>query len=713
MDSTAGSSVRTAILYSLVAGLSLLPLAACDGGDAAGPPEGPSSIAPLVSSNLSAEVGSTLDAEPRVVAKDSRGQPVAGVRVLFRVAEGGGTIQRDFAITDVSGRAGPGQWTLGVRPGRQVIEATTSGAGGVQIVATALPGRPAALAVVAGSGQSASPSTPVAKSPAVRVTDAFGNASPGTVVEFSVVAGGGTIERTSAVAGGDGIAEAGTWMLGPAAGLNVVRAEIGGVVAEIEALAVEPSANGIVALDGDGQSGEVGTTLATAPAVLTVDPFGFPEPGVAVRFSVGAGRGIVTADGQADSVVSVTSDWDGIASLDGWTLGTTTGTQVLVASVGPDVTATFIATATAGAPAVLAAIAGDGQYGSAGQYLDVQPAVEVADQYGNVVADAAVTFEVASGGGSVSPATVMTDVAGVARVLWKLGPIPGQNVLNARTGGVSTSITATGTAANEAPDGFGITLRFLSTFTALQRTAIENAAARWSSVITGDLPNLAVQVADGACTPAMSEVVDDVVIFVKAEPIDGPGSTLASAGPCYIRSSGGLPVVGRMTFDQADLASMESTGALAHVTLHEMGHVLGLGIDWMDRLVGDGGPDPYFTGSYAFEEYVALGGPGPGVPVEATGGSGTAYSHWRETAFDNEVMTGWINFGRANPLSRVTAGLLRDLGYEVDLSRTDAYELPAGGIGGHAAALGEERFELIEAPLPPPLRIGPDGRPIG
>ena len=38
-----------------------------------------------------------------------------------------------------------------------------------------------------------------------------------------------------------------------------------------------------------------------------------------------------------------------------------------------------------------------------------------------------------------------------------------------------------------------------------------------------------------------------------------------------------------MQFDSADLASMEASGSLYGVILHEMGHVLGIGTSWAYR----------------------------------------------------------------------------------------------------------------------------------
>jgi hypothetical protein len=61
--------------------------------------------------------------------------------------------------------------------------------------------------------------------------------------------------------------------------------------------------------------------------------------------------------------------------------------------------------------------------------------------------------------------------------------------------------------------------------------------------------------------------------------------------------------------------------------------------------------------------------------VENTGGAGTRDGHWRESVFGNELMTGFYNSG-PNPLSAVSAASLRDLGYVVDDSRTEAFTLP-------------------------------------
>jgi hypothetical protein len=220
---------------------------------------------------------------------------------------------------------------------------------------------------------------------------------------------------------------------------------------------------------------------------------------------------------------------------------------------------------------------------------------------------------------------------------------------------------------------FSITVVFLGGLTTAQKNAFKLAADRWSTVIVGDLPDVVIG----------GQVIDDVLIEASGVPIDGPGGILGQAGPTHLRpgtagASAFLPAKGRMQFDTADLASMQSNGTLNDVITHEMGHVLGIGTIWTNKgvLNGAGGNNPTFTGTYAKKEYGTLKGTGPTpVPVENRGGPGTANSHWRDTVFRNELMTGFVA-GPPNPLSRLTVASLQDLGYKVDLKKAEPYALP-------------------------------------
>jgi len=114
------------------------------------------------------------------------------------------------------------------------------------------------------------------------------------------------------------------------------------------------------------------------------------------------------------------------------------------------------------------------------------------------------------------------------------------------------------------------------------------------------------------------------------------------------------------------------------VIMHEMGHVIGFGTIWGNLgLLRGTASDPRFTGPRATAEYNAIFQTSEsGVPVENTGGPGTRYSHWRESVFDNELMTGWIDRGRPNLLSRVTIASLADLGYQVNMDAAEPYSPP-------------------------------------
>lgn len=220
---------------------------------------------------------------------------------------------------------------------------------------------------------------------------------------------------------------------------------------------------------------------------------------------------------------------------------------------------------------------------------------------------------------------------------------------------------------------YTIEVRFRGGLTETQKDAFKAAADRWTSLIVGDLPSVQV---DG-------EVIDDILIEAQGSPIDGPGMILGQAGPTHVRPDNAgnaafLPVKGIMAFDTADLAAMEENGTLGDVITHEMGHVLGIGTIWeLKELLQDGGTNnPTFTGNVAMEEYGKLRNiPATPVPVENTGGPGTADGHWRETVFRTELMSGFID-GPDNRISRVTAGSLEDLGYVVDMDAAEEFVLP-------------------------------------
>lgn len=253
--------------------------------------------------------------------------------------------------------------------------------------------------------------------------------------------------------------------------------------------------------------------------------------------------------------------------------------------------------------------------------------------------------------------------------------------------GANLSITLGNTIAP-----YDIDVQILDNGTQSQDDAFLAAAARWEQVIVGDVPDQdfsSQNIPAGACAtgqPLIDDVVDDVRIFVNITAIDGPGGTLAQAGPCATRGLSNLPIVGGMTFDEADLAQLEAAGDMNSVILHEMGHVLGIGTIWGPNakdilrnpsLPSNQGADTHVIGEEAAAQFDVHGGgsfSGSKTPVENQAGQGSGDSHWRETVMTVEMMTPFLNSLTQNPLSSITIGHLADLGYGVDMSEAESYQ---------------------------------------
>jgi hypothetical protein len=126
-----------------------------------------------------------------------------------------------------------------------------------------------------------------------------------------------------------------------------------------------------------------------------------------------------------------------------------------------------------------------------------------------------------------------------------------------------------------------------------------------------------------------------------------------------------LPLTASIKLDSTDLGNSSLAGTWDAIILHEMGHALGL-VGAIFNQLGLVDSSGNFIGANAEAAY---GGP---VPLEDSGGSGTAGSHWDEVNFapngqqmSNELMTGYFVPGEVTLLSDTTVGALADLGYTV------------------------------------------------
>jgi hypothetical protein len=220
---------------------------------------------------------------------------------------------------------------------------------------------------------------------------------------------------------------------------------------------------------------------------------------------------------------------------------------------------------------------------------------------------------------------------------------------------------------------------------ALQGTFV-GAAERISKLIVGDVPPVVIN----------GRKIDDIHITATLAEIDGAGGILGQAGMTSVRAISMLPSTGLMRFDTADAQRYLGMGLFDEIVTHEMLHCIGYGTLWKAKGLVAGNN---FIGQHAVAAYNdlvdAYAATHNGsttlangtvlfkdlVPLETSGGAGTAGSHWSENVFNTEMMTGYLDTAPVNgtavaPLSAMTMASLRDLGYMTgDGGATDAFRL--------------------------------------
>lgn len=640
--------------------------------------------------------GTQVPAPPTIVVNDPAG--VVNVEVRFRIVTGGGSISETLVFTDQNGNASAALWTLGPVPAVNQLEIIAVGYSPSPIIAHAIgvTALPATLEIVAGNNQSAVPGTTLPIAPAVRILDGGGQPVAGYPVTFEEIGEAGVLTGAQTVTDGAGEASLGSWTLPGSNGTVQIRVDDGqlaGAPIVFSATASSNAPSQIQVLD-DNAAGTVGEALGTSPRIRVENSVGAGVDGVTVTFQAAAGSGSITAP-------TVVTSGGGFASPGVWTLGTTSGAQTVTAQAAGLATATLHATAVGGPAVSIAVASGDGQTGYVYNPLANPATVILRDQYGNPSPGGSVTFALTGGGGRLVNSTAVTDAGGLASARWYLGATPGPNGLSATRSGVGSVSFSASAIAVASP--FDIDVRWLSTPTGGYQTALDAAVARWRAIIRSELANATLNRPADECfdgQPAVSETIDDLLLFVQIIPIDGAGGVLGSAGPCILRGPGGLPSLGVIRLDAADASALDASGDLRDVLTHELAHVLGFGTVWETKLLVSGGgtPSSSFTGPVARSWYQAFGGSAVNVPLETTGGVGTADAHWRESVFGNELMTGFIASG-FNPLSKVSVGSMVDIGYSADFSTADPLSFTLSVRRGIAVAPRLLREGLLPSPI--------------
>jgi hypothetical protein len=198
----------------------------------------------------------------------------------------------------------------------------------------------------------------------------------------------------------------------------------------------------IVVVSGDDQSASIGGLLAAPLVVRLTDAAGTPVLAREVTFNVIENNGLVDSGAKRDRSVAVATNAAGLASVR-WTLGSRAGAgnqRVVATATGFAGKAAFTASGVTGVPQKIVVDAGGSQFGVIGQRLHRPLIAAVVDKGGNRVANTAVVFAVAQGGGSIdgrATISVSTDSDGRAWVVPTLGPDagPDRNVFTATIAG--------------------------------------------------------------------------------------------------------------------------------------------------------------------------------------------------------------------------------------------------------------------------------------
>lgn len=196
------------------------------------------------------------------------------------------------------------------------------------------------------------------------------------------------------------------------------------------------AASGLLVVQGNRQVAAAGTALPAPVVVRVLAEDGSPVEGTPVGFAVHLGNGTVEP-------ATALSDANGEAKTR-WTLGANQNAHELLATV-PGVEAVTI-TATGVVPSDLLVVQGNNQVARAGTALPVQIVLRVVGDNNTPIPGVPITLQVTAGGGSLNPASAITNASGEVTVRWTLGNQAGlQNVQASALNLSPIILTATGT----------------------------------------------------------------------------------------------------------------------------------------------------------------------------------------------------------------------------------------------------------------------------
>jgi len=409
----------------------------------------------------------------------------------------------------------------------------------------------------------------VATAPAVKVTTAKGTPIAGISVSFTVQNGGGTINGPTQTTDASGVATVVSWTLGANAGVNTVVANTSSLPEiTFTAIGVPGPAALLKLTTAPSTIAANGAAFATQPVVKVQDA----NSNVVATSNASVTAAIATGGGTLVGTTTL-SAINGVATFNNLAIAGTIGARTLTftatsltAAISPTITT------TAGPAASIAVNAGNNQSGSPGANVSVAPAVKVSDADGNGISSFAVTFAVASGGGSITGGSATSNANGIATVgSWTLGITPGANTLTATATGLtgspvtfaatgSTTLITTvtpatltsGISATITGQGFGATV-------GNNTVTIDGVA---TTVTTASATSLSVTVPTLPCTAGHDAVVSVIVTGgatgTKNHPVQAASQRALIPGQSLILA----------TAAEARCNELSNTGGLYYVSVY-------------------------------------------------------------------------------------------------------------------------------------------------
>jgi outer membrane autotransporter protein len=264
--------------------------------------------------NQTGATGTSSDAPIVFETRTGDLSPAPGVQLQFTVASGDIVLPVASGATDSNGQLAL-TFRYGATAGPAKIRATIAGTpSSVEATATSFAPR---VAAASGNNQAGAPGQRLAQPLVVAIAPAAPGANAkglaGASVAWTVVAGGGSVAPASNQTDATGRASA-QLTLGPAAGLNQVRATVAGA-GSVTFNATATSGGAIVLEIASGNNQALGANQTSAPLVVRARDGGTPLPGVRVRWTpssddvqVSATENATASSGEASVTATLRSD---------------------------------------------------------------------------------------------------------------------------------------------------------------------------------------------------------------------------------------------------------------------------------------------------------------------------------------------------------------------------------------------------------------------